>query len=101
MLPAASGDFQGGCCPKCKARPETYSIDFWWKGDRIRVHRDKDGNIFTSYEAANRFLTVMRSKVDEKTFSPKDYIQVEVKKLEFAPSAICSPHQEIDQSRFA
>jgi integrase len=75
-------------CPKCKARPETYYIDFWWKGDRIRVPRDKDGNIFTSYEAANRFLTVMRSKVDEKTFNPKDYIKVEVKKLEFATYAM-------------
>jgi hypothetical protein len=30
----------------------------------------------------------MRSKVDEKTFNPKDYIQVEVKKLEFATYAM-------------
>jgi hypothetical protein len=70
--------------PACKTIPDRDYVDFWWNGEWIRVFRDKDGHPFTSYEAANCFPTVMRAEVDAGKFTPKDYIRVEVRGLQFA-----------------
>lgn len=75
-------------CVKCKTTPDKYYIDFLWNGERIRVFRYKDSDPFTSYEAAKRFLTVMRAEVDAGRFSPKDYIRVEIRGLQFTNYAI-------------
>ncbi len=53
------------------------------QGERIRVFQNKDGEPFSSYEMANRFLTVMRAKVDAGEFDPREYIKVEVKRPHF------------------
>lgn len=85
--PACRGKFEetqkGLRCPKCKTIPSRLYIDFWWQGERIRVFQNKDGEPFSSYEMTNRFLTVMRAKVDAGEFDPREYIRVEVKRLHF------------------
>ena len=47
-MPSMRGEFQetlrGLKCVKCKTTPNKYYIDFWWKGERIRVFLDEDGN---------------------------------------------------------
>lgn len=70
-------------CPECRGAPERVFIDFSWKGERLRIFTDKEGHPFTSYEAASRFLTVMRAKEDDHTFDLREYVKVEVKGLQF------------------
>jgi len=84
--PACGGKFQGKPlrCPKCKTAPSRYFIDFGWKGNRLRIFTDKEGHPFSSWEAAHRFLTVMRAKVDEKNFDLREYVKVEVRGLIFS-----------------
>ena len=103
-MPSMRGEFQETLralkCVKCKTTPNKYYIDFWWKGERIRVFLDKDGNPFTSYEAANRFLNRMRTAVDDGLFNPKDYIRVEVRGLQFSNYATAwveRRRQEVEQ----
>ncbi len=85
--PRCGGKFQenlkGLRCGKCKTIPSRLYIDFWWQGERIRIFQNKDGEPFYSYEMASRFLTVMRAKVDDKNFDPREYIKIEVKNLHF------------------
>ncbi len=85
--PRCGGKFKDGVkglrCAPCKTTPSRYYIDFPWKGERLRLFCDRDDHPFSSYEAAHRYLTVMRAKVDEKDFDPREYIKIEVKKLYF------------------
>jgi integrase len=75
---------KGFFCPTCGTSPQRYFVDWrLGKEDRIRKYTDDKGYPFTSYEAARRYLTVMRAKKDSNEFDPREYIAVEIKKIQF------------------
>ncbi|HSW63653.1 MAG TPA: tyrosine-type recombinase/integrase [Dissulfurispiraceae bacterium] len=57
-------------CPKC--RSARCFISVYWKGQRYKFRRDKEGFVYY-YDRASRVLTSMRNAIDEGTFDPLDY----------------------------
>jgi integrase len=76
-------------CPKCKIPPSRYYIDLYWK-KQIKLYRDQDGYLLTSWEQASRFLAHIRYEIDRSqksagkfVFDPKNYVRQDLKALQF------------------
>jgi integrase len=67
-------------CPTCKTRPTRLHI-FFYDSKGYRIYSDADGEPFSSYRAAHRFIENMRKAIDDGTFSIADYIPKEVEKF--------------------
>lgn len=62
---------------------QNWYIDLYWKGERIRLFSDRDGNPLFSERQANRILEKIRSEIDYEDFDPKNYIKRELKGLQW------------------
>jgi integrase len=60
---------------------QNWYIDLHWKGERLRLFSDRDGNPLFSERQANRLLEKIRSEIDYDDFDPKNYIKRELKGL--------------------
>jgi len=69
-------------CPTCNTRPKTYMIKLSWQGTRYRFSRDRQGHILDSFKRAHRLAEHIRQDIDNKVFSPADYIPKEIKQFE-------------------
>jgi integrase len=58
-------------------------IDLYWKGERIRLFSDRDGNPIYSRRQAERLLERIRSEIDYEDFDPRNYIKQELKGLKW------------------
>jgi integrase len=64
---------KGYRCPTCRTHPERFSIDVWFKGERIRRATTLDGKTLRSFaDAHSLFKQAVREK-EEKTFDPKKW----------------------------
>jgi integrase len=60
---------------------KNWYIDLHWKGERIRLFSDRDGNPLYSRRQAERLLERIRSEIDYQDFDPKNYVKRELKGL--------------------
>lgn len=70
-------------CSSHFTRPKKYYVDFWYKGERIRLFKGYDGRILDSYIRAFRLLERIRGEVDNKSFDPTLYKKIDRQKYEF------------------
>ena len=66
---------------KVRRNRENWYIDLPWKGVRVRLFSDKEGNPLYSERQANRLLERIRSEIDSEDFNPQNYIRRELKAL--------------------
>lgn len=66
---------------KVRRSRDNFLIDLHWKGERIRLCSDRDGNPFYSERQANRILERVNSEIDSGEFNPKNYVRRELKAL--------------------
>jgi len=66
---------------KVRRNRENFYIDLHWKGERVKLYSDRDGNPLYSERQANRLLERIRSEIDGDEFNPKNYIRRELKAL--------------------
>jgi integrase len=89
VCPQCRGKFKeeskGLFCPKCRTTPSRFFIDWYLgQGQRLRKFTDDRGYPFSSYDHAFRYLNKMRDQVDNGKFDPREYVRVEIKKLQFS-----------------
>jgi integrase len=68
-------------CPSCNTRPKTFFIFLYWKGDKFRISRDRDGQMLDSHRRAHRLLENIRADIDTHKFNPRNYLTSELAKL--------------------
>jgi integrase len=73
---------------KVRRNRDNFYIDLHWKGDRLRLFSDRDGNPLYSERQANRLLERIRSEIDAGEFNPKNYIKRELKALRLDTYAV-------------
>ena len=66
---------------KVRRNRENFYIDLHWKGERIRLFTDREGNPFYSERQAKRILERINSEIDYDDFDPKNYVKRELKGL--------------------
>ena len=66
---------------KIRRNRENFYIDLPWRGQRIRLFSDREGNPLYSERQAARLLERIRSEIDAEEFNPKNYIKRELKAL--------------------
>jgi hypothetical protein len=66
---------------KVRRNRENFYVDLGWKGERVRLFSDRDGNPLYSERQANRLLERIRGEIDAGEFNPKNYIKRELKAL--------------------
>ena len=65
-----------GACPKCGG--VKCWITLYWKGKYYPIRRDKDGDPL-GFTKAQKMLTAIRQKVDDKEFDPFDHVHSKIK----------------------
>lgn len=68
---------------KIRRNRQNWYIDLHWRGERIRIFSDREGNPLYSRRQAERLLERIRSEIDYGDFDPKNYIKRELKALRF------------------
>ncbi len=68
----------GFICPDCKTVPRRCYIDLSFKGKRIRIFSDKQGQPLDSYQRAESLLKVINHEIRGFTFDPSKYIKAEL-----------------------
>jgi integrase len=68
-------------CPTCKTSPRTYYLDL--RPLIPKLYRDSTGHVFDSYGRADQELSTIRAEVRKGTFDVRNYVQKEIKALQF------------------
>lgn len=68
---------------KVRRNRENFYIDLSWKGERIRLFTNKNGDPFYSEREAERYLERLNSEIDTKDFDPRRYVKREIKGLQW------------------
>jgi len=71
----------GLVCPRCGTVPRKYFIDFSFRGERVRIYSDKNGQVLSSWEQASRLAEHIRYEIDHDIFDPELYRAEDVKKF--------------------
>ena len=70
-------------CPTCLTQPTRFYLDFWWKGQRIRIFTDPYGFPLDSLARSEQLLSTIRHQVGTGKFDPKEYVARDLKNLQF------------------
>lgn len=72
-------------CVRHQTRPKKVFIRLYSKeaGRHINIYSDPRRNPFSSYEQANRILTVIRAEIDASSFDPSRYVAQKLRPLQF------------------
>lgn len=62
----------GLICGKCNRVPTRLFVDIY-HGKRLRIYRDRAGELLDSYQRAHRLLEVIRNEIDRCVFDPANY----------------------------
>ena len=84
--PVCQGPFEqvkrlGYICPTCKTTPKRFYIDLSYKGQRIRIFSDKQGQALDTYQRAVNLLSHINYEIKNYTFDPTRYIKAELEKF--------------------
>jgi hypothetical protein len=63
------------------AKPKAFYIWLYWQGKKHRFSRDREGHILDTFKRARRLAENIRADIDNKTFSPSDYIPQEIEQF--------------------
>lgn len=71
----------GYICPSDKTTPQRFFIDLFYKGQRIKLYSDKQGQVLDSYQRASSLLAHINYEIKNYTFDPCNYIKQEQEKF--------------------
>ena len=71
----------GYICPTDKTTPKRFFIDLFYRGQRIRLFSDKQGQILDSYQRALTLLAHINYEIKNYTFEPSHYVKQEREKF--------------------
>lgn len=71
----------GFICPEHKIVPKRFLIDLFYKGQRIRLFSDKQGQPLDTYQRALSLLTHINFELKNHIFDPLNYIKQELEKF--------------------
>jgi integrase len=71
----------GYICLKDKTTPKKFYVDLPWKGQRIRIYSDKEGEPLESYGRAGTILKNIHGEIKTHTFDPVKYVKAEQSKF--------------------
>lgn len=70
----------GFICSECKTTPKRFYVDFSYKGNRIRIFSDKQGQTLDTYQRALNLLAHINYEIKNHTFDQHQYIKSELEK---------------------
>ena len=73
----------GFLCPKCQTVPKRFYLDFWWRGERVRIFSTRSGEPLSSFEQAKRLALQIQHEIDQNTFDPSRYVAADAKRFYF------------------
>lgn len=84
--PVCQGNFTevkkfGFICPTDKTIPQRFFIDLFYKGERIKLYSDKQGQVLDSYQRASNLLAHINYEIKQHSFDPSNYISQEKEKF--------------------
>lgn len=68
-------------CPTCKTTPRKFYLDL--RPMVPKLYRDSTGHVFDSYARADQELSAIRTEIRKGTFDVRNYVQKEIKALQF------------------
>ena len=71
----------GYACPDCKTTPSRFFVDLFYKGQRIRIFSDKQGQVLDSYQRAINLLSHINYELKHHSFDPSKYVKAELRKF--------------------
>jgi integrase len=71
----------GYLCPECKTVPKKFYIDLFWKGERIRLFSDKQGQTLDTYKRAQNLHEHINYEIKNHAFDPTKYLKAELTKF--------------------
>lgn len=84
--PVCQGNFievkkLGFICPTDKVTPQRFFIDLFYRGQRIKLYSDKQGQILDSYQRALTLLAHINYEIKHHVFDPSHYVKQEQQKF--------------------
>ncbi len=84
--PVCQGSFTevkklGFICPSDKTTPQRFFIDLFYRGQRIKLYSDKQGQVLDSYQRALNLLAHINVEIKNHSFDPSHYIKQEREKF--------------------
>lgn len=84
--PVCQGSFTevkklGYICPQDKTTPQRLFIDLFYRGQRIKLYSDKQGQVLDSYQRALSLLAHINYEIKHHTFDPSRYVKQELEKF--------------------
>ncbi len=71
----------GYVCPIHKTLPKRFFVDLFYKGKRIKIYSDKQGQPLDTYQRASNLLIHINTEIENYTFDPSKYITHELEKF--------------------
>lgn len=71
----------GFICTEHKIVPKRFMIDLFYKGQRIRLFSDKQGQPLDTYQRASNLLAHINYEIKNHTFDPSKYVKQELEKF--------------------
>jgi len=68
-------------CPRCGTVPKRYFVDLTFRGERVRIYSDKNGQVLSSWEQASRLAEHIRYEIDHGIFDPELYRAEDIKRF--------------------
>jgi len=73
----------GFLCPAHKTVPSKIFIDIGWKGKRLRIFSDKQGQVLDSYQRASNILGSINTEIENHRFDPARYVLADQRRFVF------------------
>lgn len=70
----------GFICQPHQTTPKRFYVDFFHKGQRLRLFSDRQGQILDSYQRATNLLARVNSEIKNHAFDPTHYLKCELEK---------------------
>ena len=71
----------GYICPTHKTTPKRFFVDLFYKGQRLKIYSDKQGQPLDTYQRASSLLAHINYELKHNLFDPSHYIKQEQEKF--------------------
>lgn len=71
----------GYICHIHKTTPKRFFVDLFYKGQRLKIYSDKQGQPLDTYQRASSLLAHINYEIKQHTFDPSHYIKQELEKF--------------------
>ncbi len=104
----------GYICVECHTTPKKFRIDIHWKGERLGICSDKQGQALDSYQRAVNLHSFINQEIEDRTFEPSKFVRSKVeefwvkniinkfhedKKKVIAPSNLLSYNKHVERHK--